>query len=30
VILGILYTIKANNGEWSSYPIIGQWVKRFL
>ncbi len=30
LILGILYTIKANNGEWSSYPVIGQWVRRFL
>ncbi|MCW3095285.1 MAG: hypothetical protein JWL77_903 [Chthonomonadaceae bacterium] len=28
--LGILYTIKASNGEWSSYPVIGNWVRRFL
>jgi len=29
-ILGIVFSIKAYNGEWSSYPVIGQWVKRFL
>ncbi len=23
LILGIVYTIKAYNGEWSSYPLIG-------
>jgi uncharacterized Tic20 family protein len=25
VILGILYGIKANQGEWAAYPIIGKW-----
>ena len=30
LILGIVYTIKAYQGEWSSYPIIGNWVRRFL
>ena len=25
VILGIMYGIKANRGEWASYPIIGKW-----
>jgi hypothetical protein len=25
VILGIVYGIKANRGEWAAYPIIGQW-----
>ncbi len=26
VILGIVYGIKANRGEWAAYPIIGQWL----
>jgi uncharacterized protein len=26
VILGVLYGIKANRGEWAAYPIIGQWL----
>jgi uncharacterized Tic20 family protein len=30
LILGIVYAIKAYNGEWGSYPIIGNWVRRFL
>ncbi|MGC1617736.1 MAG: DUF4870 domain-containing protein [Candidatus Acidiferrum sp.] len=25
VILGIMYGIKANRGEWAAYPIIGKW-----
>jgi uncharacterized membrane protein len=25
VILGIMYGIKANRGEWAGYPIIGNW-----
>ena len=25
VILGIVYGIKANRGEWAAYPIIGNW-----
>jgi uncharacterized Tic20 family protein len=25
VILGAVYGIKANRGEWASYPIIGRW-----
>ena len=25
VILGIVYGIKANRGEWAGYPIIGNW-----
>ena len=25
VILGIVYGIKANGGEWAAYPLIGQW-----
>lgn len=25
VVLGIMYGIKANRGEWAGYPIIGKW-----
>lgn len=25
VILGIVYGINANRGEWATYPLIGQW-----
>jgi len=25
LILGVLYGIKANRGEWAAYPIIGKW-----
>jgi hypothetical protein len=25
VILGIMYGIKANRGEWAAYPVIGKW-----
>jgi uncharacterized protein len=25
VILGVMYGIKANHGEWAGYPIIGKW-----
>jgi uncharacterized membrane protein len=25
VILGLVYGIKANRGEWAGYPIIGRW-----
>ncbi|HXZ26771.1 MAG TPA: DUF4870 domain-containing protein [Terriglobales bacterium] len=28
LILGILYGIKANNGEWAAYPLIGNWVRQ--
>ena len=31
-ILGIVYSIiiliKANNGEWAEYPVVGAWVKK--
>jgi uncharacterized protein len=26
VILGIVYGIKANRGEWAAYPVIGAWL----
>lgn len=25
LILGIVYGIKANRGEWAAYPILGNW-----
>lgn len=28
LILGILFAVKANNGEWAGYPVIGQWASR--
>jgi uncharacterized Tic20 family protein len=30
MVLSIVYAIKSYNGEWSGYPIIGNWVRRFL
>ena len=26
LILGIVYGVKAQKGEWARYPLIGQWV----
>jgi uncharacterized Tic20 family protein len=28
LILGIVYGIKANRGEWAGYPVIGPWLLR--
>lgn len=28
LVLGIVYAIKANNGEWATYPIFGKWALR--
>ena len=28
LIVSIVYGIKANNGEWARYPIIGNWAWR--
>lgn len=28
LILGIVYAIKANHGEWARYPVIGNFVLR--
>lgn len=25
LVLGIVYAIKANQGEWAGYPLIGRW-----
>jgi uncharacterized protein len=26
LVLGIVYGVKANRGEWAAYPIIGTWL----
>ena len=26
VILGVVYAIKANRGEWATYPVYGKWL----
>ena len=28
IILGIVYGIKANNGEWAQLPLLGPWILR--
>lgn len=30
LILAIVYGIKANQGEWAGYPIIGRWARRMI
>jgi len=25
LVLGIMYGVKANRGEWAAYPVIGKW-----
>lgn len=30
LILGIVYCIKANHGEWAAYPLFGRWVRRIV
>lgn len=29
LILSVVYGIKANQGQWAMYPIIGRWARRF-
>lgn len=26
VILGVVYAVKANRGEWATYPVFGKWL----
>jgi uncharacterized Tic20 family protein len=26
LILGVVYAIKANRGEWATYPVLGKWL----
>ena len=28
LLLGILFAIKANAGEWAMYPLVGKWALR--
>ena len=28
LVLCVVYGIKANNGEWAEYPIVGRWARR--
>jgi uncharacterized Tic20 family protein len=28
LVLAIVYGIKASNGEWAEYPVIGRWARR--
>ena len=28
LVLGIVFGIKANRGEWAAYPVIGRWARR--
>lgn len=28
MVLCIVYGIKANNGEWAAYPIVGNWARK--
>ena len=28
LVLGIVFGIKANRGEWAAYPVVGRWAHR--
>jgi uncharacterized Tic20 family protein len=30
LILSVVYGIKANQGQWAMYPIIGRWAQRLI
>lgn len=30
LVFGVVYAIKAQNGEWAGYPIIGTWASRHV
>ena len=30
LILGIVYSIKAYEGKWASYPLFGRWARRIV
>jgi uncharacterized membrane protein len=30
LVIGIVYCIKANNGEWAAYPVIGRLARRIV
>jgi uncharacterized Tic20 family protein len=30
LVLALLHAVKANQGEWSSYPLAGAWARRIM
>ncbi len=30
LVIGIVYGIQANRGEWAAYPVIGRWARRIV
>jgi uncharacterized Tic20 family protein len=28
LVLAVVFAIKANNGEWATYPLVGAWARR--
>jgi len=28
LVLAVVFAIKANNGEWATYPLVGGWARR--
>ena len=28
IVLGIVYGVKANKGEWAQFPLLGRWILR--
>jgi uncharacterized Tic20 family protein len=30
IVLAVIYSIKASQGEWANYPIFGRWARRIL
>jgi hypothetical protein len=26
LVLGVVYAVKANRGEWATYPVFGKWL----
>jgi len=28
LVFSVVYGIKANNGEWAAYPIVGSWARK--
>jgi uncharacterized Tic20 family protein len=30
LVLGIIFAVKSHAGQWTSYPLVGNWVRRIL
>jgi uncharacterized protein len=30
IVMAIVYAVKASNGEWAEYPVLGRMARRFL